>query len=323
MVDVKDGLVVSGPNAVVVPDAAAARFGMSPEDVARAVQPAVQGLDAGEIMRGVRAWPVRVTLPRPEGGPAALLDMPVPVAKSRWRPLREIAHVRVDAGETEISRDNLQTDVSVRARLSGRDLGSAMRDVQAAMRRALVLPAGMSVHYEGMWAEQQHSFAGLAQVLLGAIAAVLLVLLVAFRSWRATLAVLAVTLASLAGVFVALHLGSATFNISSFVGAIMMVGIVAENAYFIVAAYQAKLADGIPAREAASAAASRRARPVIMTTAAGIAALAPLALGLGAGSALLKPLALAVVGGFSLSAVLLLVVLPALLGAIRVPRTAA
>ena len=320
VVDLKDGIVVSGPNAVVVPDAAAARFGMAPDDVARAVQPAIAGLDAGEIVRGVRAWPVRVTLPRPEGGPNALLHLGVPVAKGRWRPLGEIAHVRVDAGETEISRDNLRTDLSVTARLSGRDLGSAMRDVQRAMKRALVLPAGMSVQYEGMWAEQQKSFAGLALVLLGAVTAVLLVLLVAFRSWLATLAVLAVTFASLAGVFVALHLGSATFNISSFVGAIMMVGIVAENAYFIVAAQHASLAKGIAPRDAAIHAAGRRARPVLMTTAAGIAALAPLALGLGAGSALLKPLALAVVGGFSLSAPLLLLVLPALLGAIPAPR---
>jgi multidrug efflux pump subunit AcrB len=93
----------------------------------------------------------------------------------------------------------------------------------------------------------------------------------------------------------------------------MMVGIVSENAYFLVAAFQSSRATGASGIEAARAAALRRARPVLMTTFAGIAALAPLALGLGAGSALLKPLAVAVVGGFSISAFLLLLVLPALL----------
>ena len=138
----------------------------------------------------------------------------------------------------------------------------------------------------------------------------LLILLVSFRSWRQIGSVLAVVVASLAGVFASLHLAGATFNISSFVGAIMVVGIVAENAYFLVAAQQAAMAQGASPAEASAAAARRRARPVLMTTAAGVAALAPLALGLGAGSALLRPLALAVVGGFVLSAPLLLLVLP-------------
>jgi len=324
VVDVKSGTVVSGPNVVVVPGPAAARLGLATDDLARAVQPAISGLDAGEILRGARAWPVRVTLPGgiggdPGGSASALTQMAIPVAKGRWAPLGSVASVRIDAGETEIARDNLRTYVPVTARLSGRDLGSAMRDVQAGMKRALVLPADMSIEYSGQWAEQQESFRGLAVVLVGAIAAVSLVLLVAFRSWRTTLAVLAVTLASLAGVFAALHVGGAAFNISSFVGAIMMVGIVSENAFFLVAAQHAALAAGADAAAAAQQAAARRARPILMTTAAGIAALAPLAMGFGSGSALLKPLALAVVGGFSLSALLLLLVLPALLAGIT-PR---
>src|SRR5437867_8934913 len=92
----------------------------------------------------------------------------------------------------------------------------------------------MTIRYGGLWAEQQESFRGLAAVLLGATAAVLLILLVSFRSWKQTGSVLAVVVASLAGVFAALHVAGATFNISSFVGAMMVVGIVAENGYFLV-----------------------------------------------------------------------------------------
>jgi multidrug efflux pump subunit AcrB len=313
VVDIDPGVVVSGPNLAIVPGPEGRRLGLDAEALAAAVRPAVSGLDAGEIVRGARAWPVRVTLPRSGEGAAALASLPVTVAPGRTRPLSEVASVRADTGETEIHRDDLRTSVSVTARLENRDMGSAMRDVRRVLAAKLPLPPGMSIRYAGLYAEQQTSFRGLLVVLLAALAAVTLVLLVAFRSWRGTAAVLAVTLASLAGVFAALHLAGATFNLSSFVGAIMLVGIVAENATFVVFAYAEGVRAGAAPRDAAVAAATRRARPVLMTTLAGIAALLPLALGFGAGSALLKPLAVAVVGGFALSALLLLLVLPALL----------
>ena len=312
VVDVKSGVVVSGSNVSIVPGPGAARAGLSAEALSDAVTPAVAGLPGGQIVRGVRAWPVRVVLGQPPAASAAqrLVQAPVPVAPGRWVRLSDLAMLDVQPGETEIARDNLRTMVSVTARLSGRDLGSGMAEVQRKIRERVALPPGMGIRYGGLWAEQQESFRGLLAVLLGATAAVLLILLVSFRSWRQIGSVLAVVVASLAGVFASLHLAGATFNISSFVGAIMVVGIVAENAYFLVAAHQTAMAQGASPAEASGAAARRRARPVLMTTAAGVAALAPLALGLGAGSALLRPLALAVVGGFVLSAPLLLLVLP-------------
>ncbi len=315
VVDVRSGVVVSGPNVAIVPGAGARRNGIDAAMLASQVSPYVQGLDAGQITRGVRAWPIRIVLPSPPGsvGPLQLEDVRVPVGPGRWARLGELATVRVEPGETEIHRDNQRTLTAATARLSGRDLGSAMTEIQRRVAREIPLGPGMSVQYGGLWAEQQSSFRGLAIVLLGAVAAVMLVLIFSFRSWWRTGAVLLVAAASLMGVFVALHVGQATFNIMSFVGAIMVVGIVAENAYFLVAAFDAELARGELPRAAAAAAAHRRLRPVLMTTAAGIAALAPLALGAGSGSALLRPLALAVIGGFTNSAPLLLMVLPGLL----------
>jgi multidrug efflux pump subunit AcrB len=322
VVDVKSGVVVSGPNAVLVPGTSAVRAGLGGAELGEAVEPYVGGVEAGVIQRGARAWPVRVTLPLPAGatGPRAILEARVPVAKGRWVRLGELAALRIEAGDTEIHRDNQRTMVAVTARLSGRDLGSAIGEIRAQVQRRLPLGAGTSVSYGGQWAEQQSSFRGLAGVLLGAAAAVLLVLLASFRSWLRALAVLGVAVCTLPAVFVALWIGGATFNVASFVGAIMMVGIVAENGYFLVAEHDSGLREGLTAPDAAYAAARRRARPVLMTSAAGIAALAPLALGLGSGSALLRPLAIAVVGGFTLSAALLLLVLPAMLAGCRLGR---
>ncbi len=314
VVDVKSGVVVSGPNLAVVPSPEAARLGLSAYDLTTNLAPWVNGIEAGEIVRGARSWPVRVTFAaRSDPDPRSLIAARVATSHGHSMPLAELASVRVEPGETEIARDNQRTMVSVTARLSGRDLGSAMAEIQRRIRKNLVLGPGMSIQYGGLWAEQQASFRGLAAVLVASTASVLLILLVAFRSWRQTGAVLLVVVASLAGVFVALHASGSTFNISSFVGAIMVVGVVAENGYFLVAAHRQALGRGESAAQAARSAALRRARPVGMTTAAGVAALAPLAVGWGAGSALLKPLAAAVVGGFLGSAPLLLLVLPALL----------
>lgn len=333
VVDVRTGVNISGPNLNLVPNALAQRLGLGSDDLATRVSPWLQGVEAGEIPRGLaHVWPVRVKLgpAPPPTDPMALAAMPIETAPGHWQPLGAVAAVQVTPGETEITRDDGRTMVAVTGRLSGRDLGSAMRDVRQVVGRRLPLAPGMSVRYAGLYAEQQASFRALTAVLLAAAFAVLLVLLLWFRSWRIGGSVLALAAASLAGVFVLLHLGSATFNIASFVGAIMVVGICGENAFFLVAAWrdgwrEQPHADGArpdraQALAVAVAAARRRARPVLMTTAAGIAALFPLALGIGSGSALLRPLALAVVGGFLVSAPLLLLALPAMLAATPPPR---
>jgi multidrug efflux pump subunit AcrB len=313
VVDIDPGVVVSGPNLTITPTTEGRRLGLDAVALADAVRPAISGIDAGEIVRGARAWPVRVTLPREADLASELRKLLVPVGPGLTRPLAEVASAHADTGETEIHRDDLRTSIAVTARLEGRDMGSAMREVKRVLAEKLPLPPSMSLRYAGLYAQQQSSFLQLLLVLLGAVAAVTLVLLLAFHTWRSTLAVIAVTLASLAGVLAALQLTGATFNLSSFVGAIVLVGIVAENATFVVLAYMEHLKRGVAPAVAAEAAAERRARPVLMTTLAGIGALLPLAFGFGSGSALLKPLAIAVVGGFALSAVLLLLVLPALL----------
>ena len=316
VVDVRRGVVVSGPKVTIAPSSGAALAGLRAADLGRAVEPVVAGVDVGEIVRGARAWPVRVTVARPAGlsGASVLENVAVQTATGARLRLGDLATVHTDPGETEIARDNLRTMVPVTARLSGRDLGSAISEIRSRIGHELVLPGDMTLQYGGLWAEQQSSFRGLVAVLLAVAALVAFILLLAFRSWGEVGAVMVVVTSSLGGVFAALHIGGATFNISSFVGATMTVGIVSENAYFLVAAFHSARAGGEPAPIAAHTAALRRTRPILMT-AAGISALAPLALGIGAGAHLLQPLAIAVVGGFCASAILLLLALPSLLTA--------
>ena len=128
-----------------------------------------------------------------------------------------------------------------------------------------------------------------------------------------------ITLLSLFGVFFALWITNVTFNISSFVGTILIVGAVAENSIFLVHYFRQYYNDGYSVHDAVVEAGAIRLRPIIMTALAAILTLLPLALGLGAGAQMQQPLAIAVIGGFSMSSILILFILPVLL-TLRSPK---
>jgi multidrug efflux pump subunit AcrB len=198
----------------------------------------------------------------------------------------------------------------VLGRLQGRDLGSGVAAVQKAVLD-LHLPPAIRVEYGGAYEEQQRSFRDLVTVLVLAVLLVFIVLLFEFGSFAAPLAVISSALLSTSGVFLALLVTRTTFNISSFMGLIMVIGIVAKNGILLLDADQKFRAEGIPAEQSMLDAGERRLRPIMMTALATVAGMVPLALGWGAGSKMLQPLAIAVIGGILASMVLSLVVTPA------------
>jgi multidrug efflux pump subunit AcrB len=166
------------------------------------------------------------------------------------------------------------------------------------------------VEYGGTYQEQQSSFAELARVLVLALALVFGVLLAEFRNFSAPIAVLTSSVLSLAGVSFALLVTGIDFNVASFMGLIMVIGIVAKNGILLLDADEQLRAAGMDAREAMLHAVERRRRPILMTAIATVCGMFPLALALGAGSQMLQPLAIAVIGGLTLSVILSLVVTP-------------
>ena len=148
-------------------------------------------------------------------------------------------------------------------------------------------------------------------VLALAIVLVFMVLLFEFRTLAAPVAILASALLSTSGVFLALLITNVTFNIASFMGLIMVIGIVAKNGILLLDADQRFRAAGFSAEEAMIQAGRRRLRPIVMTAMAAVAGMLPLALALGAGSQMLQPLAIAVIGGILISMVLSLIITPA------------
>ncbi len=315
VVDVLNGIdnTISGPAVVFQVDpTTAARAGFTAEEVATDATAVLQGEPAPTpVVANDRAYTVRVRYPEANRSSlAAMSNTLLNSSSGHTATLGSLAAIQDLPGQTEIRRENLQRDVAVTARLEGRDLGSAV----AAVRRAvdqLHLPASIRVEYGGTYQEQQRSFKDLVMVLLLAVILVFLVLLFEFHSFAAPLAILASALLSTSGVFVALLITRTTFNISSFMGLIMVVGIVAKNGILLLDADQKFRRAGFTAEDAMIQAGRRRLRPIVMTALATVAGMLPLALAWGAGSQMLQPLAISVIGGILISMVLSLVITPA------------
>src|SRR2546425_7192580 len=315
VVDVLNGIdnTISGPAVVFqVNPTVASRAGFTPEEVATDAAAILESEPAPTpVVVNDRAYTLRVRFPAANHSSLeAMRDTLLTSSSGKTATLGSLATITELPGQTEIRRENLQRNVSVTARLEGTDLGSAMDAVQKTVA-GLHLPSNIRVEYGGTYQEQQRSFRDLVFVFVLAILLVFIVLLFEFRTFAAPLAILASALLSTSGVFIALLITRTTFNISSFMGMIMVVGIVAKNGILLLDADQKFRILGLSAEDAMLQASRRRLRPIVMTALATIAGMLPLAFALGAGSQMLQPLAIAVIGGILISMVLSLIITPA------------
>jgi CzcA family heavy metal efflux pump len=315
VVDVLDGIenTISGPARVFnVDPSVTARAGFTPQEVEINTSAMLQGEPAPPpVVVNDRAYPIRVRFPEQTRSSLDTIQNTLIVSGTgKTATVGSLTNVLEIPGQTEIRRENLQRDVQVTARFEGINLGDGMKKVQDAIAE-LNLPPAIRVQYGGQYEEQQKSFKDLAFVLLLAVVLVFTVLLFEFGGFAAPVAILASALLSTCGVFVALLITGTTFNLSSFMGLIMVIGIVAKNGILLLDADAKFRSEGAGAEEAMIRAGERRLRPIMMTALATVAGMIPLALGLGAGSQMLQPLAIAVIGGIAASMVLSLIVTPA------------
>jgi CzcA family heavy metal efflux pump len=315
VVDVLNGIenTISGPATMFTVDpAVAARAGFTPREIELDTSAILQGEPAQTpVVLNDRPYTIRVRFPESARASVdAIKNTLLVSASGRTGTLGSLATVEDIPGQTEVRRENLQRNVTVTARLDGVDLGAGVAEAQKAIA-ALNLPSAIRVEYGGAYAEQQQSFHDLVIVLALAVLLVFTVLLFEFGGFAAPIAVIASALLSTAGVFFALLVTRTTFNLSSFMGLIMVIGIVAKNGILLLDADQRFRAEGLPAEASMIRAGERRLRPIMMTALATVAGMIPLALGWGAGSQMLQPLAIAVIGGIAASMVLSLVITPA------------
>jgi len=226
--------------------------------------------------------------------------------------LGTVATVKRSSGPVQVTRKYLQRIVDVTANVApGKDLGKASAAVQKVLEE-LPPPEGFSAQLGGQAAAQKQAFAGLGFAALMAIALVYMVLASQFRSLVDPLVIMFSVPLGVTGVFIMLYLTSTTLSVNSFMGIIMMVGIVVSNGVLLVDFANVLRSRGLPILEATIQAGKTRLRPILMTTIATLFGLIPMALGLGEGSETNLPLARAVIGGLTVSTFFTLFLVPAL-----------
>ncbi len=295
------------------------RIGMTPAEVGTTVSGALLGVRAGEVRSGDRPISVRVRAPDSvRFDPLRLRALPVLAARAgRAVPLGSLATFDAAESRLALERENQQQMVAMTADVVGRSLGGVMGDV----RRVLAAhppPAGVRVVLGGQYASQQEAFRALLLVLAIAVMSVCAVMVVQFESFVEPLVVLLVAPVSFVGALVLLLVTGTALNVSSFMGLILLVGLIVKNGIILLDFTRLRMqTEGVALEAAIREAARVRLRPILMTTLCTLFGLLPLAFGIGAGSELQRPLALAVIGGLALSTPITLFAVPTLLIAIR------
>ena len=312
VVDTFSGVVVSGPSLTFrVEPQLAAKFGVNAADISAAVEAAINGTKVSNVLERGRQIAVRVVFPKEARSSLATLNsLQIRSSTGQQFRLDQVAKVEYNEGQTEMNRDGLRQTVGVTARITGSDLGGTIAKIKAELKKNVKFPAGMTVEYGGLFAEQQSSFRELAISLSLAVVLVFLVLLIEFRSFAHPFAIVAGAVLALSGVLAALLITHSTLNVVSLMGMIMVVGIVAKNGILMLDAVEENFKKTGDLTEALMLSGRRRFRPVLMTSLAAILGMLPLAIAIGSGSELLQPLAIAVIGGLAFALVLSLIVTP-------------
>jgi len=239
-----------------------------------------------------------------------ILDLTLVSSNGQPVVLRNVVDVAPQSGPVVIERKDQERIVSISADISGRDMGSVISDIRGLLR-GIPVPAEFTIAFGGDYEEQQKSFRELLLSCVLALVLVYMVMACQYESLRDPFVVMfSVPLAAI-GVILMLFLTSTTFNVQSFIGCIMLGGIVVNNAILLVDHTNLlRRKASMPIRDAIEEAGRRRLRPILMTAMTTITALVPLALGLGEGGEAQAPMARAVIGGLLSSTLITLVFVP-------------
>ena len=309
----------SAEMAMTVNTTEANRVGLTPDEVSAQVSGALLGVDAGVVRLADRQVGVRVRAPDSVRYDPLQLDA-LPVLSPLTRaavPLADLASFQSGDARSALLRENQQQMIDMTADISGRSLGAVMNDVKAVIAKNPP-PSGVRLELAGQYASQQQAFHALLIVLALAALSVVAVMVVQFESFVEPLVVLLAAPLSFVGAMVLLLITGTPLNVSSFMGLILLVGLIVKNGIILLDFTHHRMrTSGLALEPAIREAAHIRLRPILMTTLCTLFGLLPLALGLGAGSEMQKPLALAVIGGLALSTPITLYLVPTLLVAIR------
>ncbi|MDE2566448.1 MAG: efflux RND transporter permease subunit [Burkholderiales bacterium] len=297
-------------------------LGISVADAAQALRVAFAGVEAGDWVDPTgetRDVSVRLA-PADRVDAANIEQLPIAVrGTSQMVPLEQIASITMGRGPSQIQHSGGHRTVSVGANVQGRSPGEVTADALK-IAKAMDYPPGYGLELAGASKDQQEVFTQMAIALVSGIGLMYLILVMQFGSFTAPLAVMLSLPLSLIGVVIALLLTGGTLNLMSFIGVIMLMGLVAKNAILLLDAARVREAQGMDREEALMAAGRKRLRPILMTTLALIAGMLPVAIGVGEGGEFYRPMAVAIIGGTITSTLLTLLVIPSFYDSIENAR---
>ncbi|HKT19633.1 MAG TPA: efflux RND transporter permease subunit [Stellaceae bacterium] len=315
---VRNGVVPAGDALEIhVDPAAAAMNGVTPAEVEDQVRHFLGGAVVTHYLGslqdiGVRLWldPPQERIYRDQLGGLLLRT-----SGGRVFPLATVATVKFLAGQPEITRDNLAQIVAVTAQIGGgKDLGSTIAGVKAALEKPALLPQGVYYTIGGAYKQEQLAVEGMIKVFIAAAIAEAILLLFLYERFIIPIIIIASSVISSSAVFVGLWLAGVELNITAMMGMVMILGIATEMAIFLVSEYQALLKT-MPPRAALREAALNRLRPIAMSTLAMILALLPLGAAIsGSGDQMLQPLAIAIIAGITVQLPMVLLAMPVAIG---------
>ena len=297
-------------------------LGISVNDAAQALRVAFAGVEVGDWVDPTgETRDVAVRLHPADRVDAGNIErLPIAVSGSnRMVPLEQIARVTMGRGPSQIQHSDGKRTISVAANVQGRSPGEVTSDALA-LARGMDYPPGYGLELAGASKDQQEVFKQMGIALVSGVVLMYLVLVMQFGSFTAPIAVMVSLPLSLIGVVLALLLTGGTLNLMSFIGVIMLVGLVAKNAILLLDAARAREAEGMDREEALMAAGRKRLRPILMTTFALIAGMLPVAIGVGEGGEFYRPMAVAIIGGTITSTFLTLLVIPSFYDSIENAR---
>lgn len=308
LADAFSGVLYDDPTLQVRPEQQRlAALNMNATDLGTALAASTQGDVATSVPGALNQIPVRVAV----DGASSELGSSLISTPGGEVSLTSIASLQPNRLSTDIAEINGQRVMLITANYGGASLSSVIAGVKAVLRET-PLPPGYTATIGGAYEAQQQSFKEFLSVIGIAIALVYFVMLATFKSFRLPLVILTAIPLALIGVALGLFLTHTAFNVSSFMGLLLLVGLIVKNGILLIDVANRRREEGASVHDALVAAGRTRLRPIVMTTVAAIGGLLPLALGIGAGSAMEQPLAIAVIGGLSTATAFTLVVIPVL-----------
>ncbi|MFN8257598.1 MAG: efflux RND transporter permease subunit [Bacteroidales bacterium] len=311
--DVFNGIIIAGPMLRVIPkEDKLKQFGLTAADLQAQTETYLAGTVVGSIPEKEQLTDIRMIFPLNNKTPLEKMkQIRICTSAGDYFPLNQFADFKIESGVSEIERENLQTMGVITARLNNRDLGGVMKDIQKKLS-GINLPPTYQIVYGGSYAEQQQSFSELLKILILGGLLVFTVILFMFKSLKLSLTVISISILGISGSLLALFFSQTPLNVGSYMGLIMIIGIIGENSIFTIQQFLSELKNS-NVNNALIFAISARLRPKLMTAIGAIVALTPLAMGIGTGAQMHQPLAIAVIGGLIIALPLLLIVLPGLL----------